>query len=120
VSVEELKRIYIKPLVVCLLIIQIAFLAFTLFSATATSAHLHGSIANLRNASQSNIARLDQNEAREIRLALEGLASNQNSNTIITLLFSVVSIALMVIIIMPLRSMRAPQKLKRDRPCVEF
>jgi hypothetical protein len=118
--VEELKRIYMKPLVLFLLIIQCAFLVFALFSTFKTNSDLHGAISNLRNASQSNIARLDQNEAREIRLTLEGLAASQKSNAIITLLFSLMNILLMLILVMPLRFMRSPQKLERDRPCVEF
>ena len=119
-SVEALKQIYLKPLVAFLLIVQCAFLVFTWSSTLKTNGDLRGAISSLRNASQSNIARLDQNEAREIRLTLESLASNQKSNTTGTLLFSLVSIVLMVIIITPLRFMRSPEKLERDRPCVEF
>jgi hypothetical protein len=110
---------YTKPLLVLLLVIQCAFLVFTLVSASEANGHLHGAIANLRNASQSNIARLDQNEARETRSTLERLANNQKFNTTITLLVSFLSTVLMLIVIMPW-FMRTSRTAQRERPCVEF
>lgn len=110
---------FTKPLLVLLLVIQCAFLVFTLFSASESSGHLRGAISNLRNASQSNIARLDQNEARETRLTLERLADKQKFSTTITLLFSLLSTGLMLIVIVPWFA-RTPQRSGRERPCVEF
>jgi hypothetical protein len=105
---------YTKALLIFLLVIQCGFLGFTLFSAPEANGHLHGAISNLRNAAQSNIARLDQNEAREIRAILEGLASNQKFNTTITLLFSFVSVVLTAILVMPPRYLRTTREPEPD------
>src|SRR3954471_17298131 len=110
---------YTKPLLVLLLVIQCVFLVFTLVSATEANGHLRGAISDLRNASQSNIARLDQNEARETRRTLERLADNQKFNTTITLLFSFLSTVLMLIVVVPW-FMRTSEKSQRERPCIEF
>jgi len=56
---------------------------------------LHAAISSLRTPSQSNIARIDQNDARELRAVLEGLINSNKSMMTTTVLFSIVSIVLM-------------------------
>ncbi len=109
------KAIYLKPLLILLLVIQCGFLVFTLFAAPDANGYLNGAISNLRNASQSNIARLDQNEARATTLILERLATSQKSNTLITLLFNFVNIGLMAVLAMPPPFLRAPETTERIR-----
>ena len=92
---EMLKQILMKPLVVLVLIIQCAFLIFTLVSAPKANGQLHAAISTLRTPSQSNIARIDQNDARELRSVLQELINNNKSMMTITVLFSIVSIVLM-------------------------
>jgi hypothetical protein len=98
---ETLKQILMKPLLVLLLIIQCAFLAFTLVSAPKENGRLHAALSSLRTPSQSNIAPINQNEARELRLVLEELISNHKSFMMVSVFFSFVSIALMVMTIQP-------------------
>ena len=92
---EMLKQILMKPLVVLVLIIQCAFLIFTLVSAPKANGQLHAAISTLRTPSQSNIARIDQNDARELRSVLQELINNNKSMMTITVLVSIVSIVLM-------------------------
>jgi hypothetical protein len=98
---EMLKQILMKPLVVLLLIIQCAFLVFTLVSAPKANGQLHAAISSLRTPSQSNIARIDQNDARELRGVLQELINNNKSMMTITVLFSIVSIVLMAAMFLP-------------------
>ena len=112
---EILKQVVTKPLVVLLLIIQCAFLMFTLFSAPETNGHLQAAIASLRTPSQSNLGRIDQNDARELRGVLQGLVNNNKSKTTITVLFSIVSIVLMAAaIFLPLALNRAAATVGSD------
>jgi hypothetical protein len=92
---EVLKQILMKPLVVLVLIIQCVFLMVTLFSAPKANGQLHAAISTLRTPSQSNIARIDQNDARELRAVLEQLNDNNKSMMTTSVLFSTVSIVLM-------------------------
>jgi hypothetical protein len=92
---EVLKQILMKPLVVLVLIVQCAFLVFTLVSVPKANGQLHAAISSLRTPSQSNIARIDQNDARELRGVLEGLINSNKSMMTTTVLFSIVSIVLM-------------------------
>ena len=92
---EVLKQILTKPLVVLVLIIQCVFLVVTLFSAPKANGQLHAAISTLRTPSQSNIARIDQNDARELRAVLEQLNDNNKSMMTTSVLFSTVSIVLM-------------------------
>jgi hypothetical protein len=98
---ELLKRILTKPLVVLVLIIQCAFLVFTLVAAPKANGQLNAAISSLRTPSQSNIARIDQNDARELRGALQELINNNKSMMTITMLFSIVSIVLMAAMFLP-------------------
>ena len=84
-----------KPLVVLVLIIQCVFLAVTLFSAPKANGQLNAAISTLRTPSQSNIARIDQNDARELRAVLQQLNDSNKSMTMTAVLFSTVSIVLM-------------------------
>jgi hypothetical protein len=107
---EMLKQILMKPLVVLVLIIQCAFLVFTLVSAPKANGQLHAAISSLRTPSQSNIARIDQNDARELRGVLQELINNNKSMMTITVLFSIVSIVLMAAMFLPfLEFKRAPE-----------
>ena len=92
---EILKQILTKPLVVLVLIIQCAFLVVTVSSAPKANGQLHAAISTLRTPSQSNIARIDQNDARELRAVLQQLNDNNRSMMTTSVLFSIVSIVLM-------------------------
>jgi hypothetical protein len=92
---EMLKQILTKPLVVLVLIIQCVFLVVTLLSAPKANGQLHAAISTLRTPSQSNLARIDQNDARELRAVLEQLNDNNKSMITTSVLFSIVSIVLM-------------------------
>ena len=92
---EMLKQILTKPLVVLVLVMQCVFLVFTLVSAPKTNVQLQAAISTLRTPSQSNLARIDQNDARELRAVLEGLINSNKSMMTTTVLFSIVSIVLM-------------------------
>jgi hypothetical protein len=111
---EMLKQILTKPLLVLLLIIQCAFLVFTLFSAPEANGHLHAAIASLRTPSQSNIAHVDQNEARELRVVLQGLINNNKFMMTVTVLFSIVSIVLIAAMFLPLAFKRAAETVGAD------
>ena len=112
---EILKQILTKPLVVLVLIIQCAFLVFTLFSAPEANGHLRAAIDTLRTPSQSNIAHVDQNEARELRGVLQGLINNNKHMTMVTVLFSIVSIVLMAAaLVLPLAFKRSAATVGAD------
>jgi hypothetical protein len=112
---EMLKQMLMKPLVVLVLVIQCAFLVFTLFSAPETNGHLHAAISSLRTPSQSNLARIDQNDARELRGVLQGLINNNKFMTTVSVLFSIVSIVLLAAtIFLPLAFSRAAQTVGPD------
>jgi hypothetical protein len=111
---EMLKQILTKPLLVLVLIIQFAFLVFTLVSAPEANGHLHAAIASLRTPSQSNLARIDQNDARELRGVLQGLINNNKSKTTITVLFSIVSIVLIAAMFLPVAFNRAAATVSAD------
>jgi hypothetical protein len=107
---EILKQVVTKPLVVLLLMIQCAFLMFTLVSAPKANVQLHAAISTLRTPSQSNLARIEQNDARELRAVLQGLINNNKSMMTITVLFSIVSIVLMAAMFLPFMEFRrAPE-----------
>jgi hypothetical protein len=112
---EMLKQILMKPLVVLVLIIQCAFLVFTLVSAPKANGQLHAAISSLRTPSQSNIARIDQNDARELRGVLQELIDDNKSMMTVTVLFSIVTIVLMVAaIFLPLAFNRAAATVGAD------
>jgi len=98
---EMLKQILMKPLVVLVLIVQCTFLVFTLVSAPKANGRLRAAISTLHTASQSNIAHVDQNDARELRSVLQALNDNNKSVMTITVLFSIVSIFLMAAMFLP-------------------
>jgi hypothetical protein len=107
---EILKQVLMKPLVVLLLIIQCVFLVFTLVSAPKANGQLHAAISSLRTPSQSNLARIDQNDARELRGVLQELINSNKSMMMISVLFSIVSIVLMAAMFLPfLEFKRAPE-----------
>lgn len=107
---EVLKHILTRPLLVLLVLIQCAFLVFTLVSAPKANGHLHTAISSLRTPSQSNIARIDQNDARELKGVLEGLIQNNKFVTIVTVLFSFISLVLIAaMMFLPLAFKRAPE-----------
>lgn len=107
---EKLRQILTKPLLVLLLIIQCAFLVFVLISAPKANGELHTAISNLRTPSQSNIAPINQNDAKELRVALEQHINNNKFMTMVSVLFSVVSIIVMgTMIILPLEFKRAAE-----------
>jgi hypothetical protein len=112
---EMLKQILTKPLVVLVLIVQCAFLMFTLVSAPKANGQLHAAISSLRTPSQSNIAHIDQNDARELRGVLQELINNNKSMMTVTVLFSIVSIVLMAAaLFLPLAFNRAAQTVGAD------
>ena len=112
---EMLKQILTKPLLVLLLLIQCAFLVFTLVSAPEANGHLRAAISSLRTPSQSNIAHIDQNQARDLRVVLEGLISNHKFMTMVTVLFSIITIVLMAaVIFLPLALNRAAETVGAD------
>lgn len=112
---EMLKQILTKPFVVLVLIIQCAFLMFTLFSAPEANGHLRAAIDTLRTPSQSNLGRIDQNDARELRGVLQGLINNNKHMTMVTVLFSIVTIVLMAAaIFLPLAFNRAAATVGTD------
>lgn len=98
---ELLKQILTKPLLVLLLLIQCAFLIFLLTSVPKENQQLRAALAGLRTPSQSNIAPINQNEARELRLVLEQRIDSQKSFTTISVLFSFASIALAATMFLP-------------------
>jgi hypothetical protein len=98
---EMLKQILMKPLVVLVLIVQCAFLVFTLVSAPKANGRLHAAISSLRTPSQSNVARIDQSDARDLRAVLQELSDNNKSMMMTTVLFSIVSIVLMAAMFLP-------------------
>jgi TRAP-type mannitol/chloroaromatic compound transport system permease large subunit len=112
---EMLKQILMKPLVVLVLIIQCVFLVVTLFSAPKANGQLNAAISTLRTPSQSNLARIDQNDARELRAVLQQLNNNNKSMVTTSLLFSIVSIVLMAAaIFLPLALNRAAATVGAD------
>jgi hypothetical protein len=105
---EMLKHILTKPFVVLVLLIQCAFLMFTLVSAPEANGHLRAAIDTLRTPSQSNLGRIDQNDARELRGVLQGLINSNKHMTMVTVLFSIASIVLMAAaLVLPLAFNRA-------------
>jgi hypothetical protein len=99
-----------RPVLVLLVLIQCAFLVFILVSAPKANGQLHTAISTLRTPSQSNIARIDQNDARELRGVLEGLIQNNKFVTIVTVLFSFISLVLIAaMMFLPLAFKRAPE-----------
>jgi hypothetical protein len=111
---EKLLRILTKPLLVLLLIIQCAFLVFILNSVPKENGQLRTALSSLRTPSQSNIAPINQNEARELRLVLEELINSHKSFTTVSVLFSFVSIALMVTMVLPFGFKRASETSEFD------
>jgi hypothetical protein len=112
---EMLKQILMKPLVVLVLIIQCAFLVFTLVSAPKANGQLHAAISSLRTPSQSNLARIDQNDARELRGVLQELINDNKSMMTVSLLFSIVTIVLMAAaILLPLAFSRTAATVGAD------
>ena len=108
---EVLKQILMKPLLVVLLLIQCAFLVFILVSGPKENGQLRTALSSLRTPSQSNIAPINQNEARELRVVLEQFIGNRKTFTIVSVLYCFVSIALMVTMILPFgfkRTMETP------------
>jgi hypothetical protein len=113
--VEVLKQILTRPLLVLLVVIQCAFLAFTLVSTPKANGQLHAAISTLRTPSQSNIARIDQNDARELRGVLQELINNNKSVMTVSVLFSIVSIVLMAsAIFLPLTFRRTAETVGAD------
>jgi hypothetical protein len=113
--VEKLRQILTKPLLVLLLLIQCAFLVFVLASAPKANGELHTAISNLRTPSQSNIAPINQNDARELRVALEQHINNNKFMTMVSVLFSIVTIVLMAAaIFLPLAFNRAAETVGAD------
>jgi hypothetical protein len=100
-GVEMSKQMLAKPLVVLVLILQCAFLVYTLASAPKENGQLHAALSSLRTPSQSNIAPINQNDARELRVVLEQLISNRKSFMMASVIFSFVSIASMVTMFVP-------------------
>lgn len=99
---EMLKQILMKPLLALLLIIQCAFLIFILTSVPKQNGQLRSALANLRTPSQSNIAPINQAEARELRLLLEQQIDSHRSFQTVCVLFGFLSIALAITLILPL------------------
>jgi len=102
-----LKQILTKPLLAFALFIQCVFLVFTLVSAPEANGKMQVAISSLRTPSQTNIAPINQTDARELRLVLERLISNHKFLTMVSVLFSFLSIALMATVILPFGSRRS-------------
>ena len=103
-----------KPVLVVLLIIQCAFLLFILTSVPKENGRLRTALSSLRTPSQSNIAPINQNDARELRLILEQQISNRKSFTIACAVFSFVSVALMVTMLLPFGVKRSEEVTEVD------
>lgn len=98
---EMLKQVLMKPLFVITMVIQCAFIVFVLAAVPKENEQLRSALSSLRTPSQSNIAPITQNDARELRVALEQLITSHKSFTTVTAIFGFVSIALIVTMMLP-------------------
>jgi len=98
---EILKQFLMKPLIAVTLVLQCVFVVFIFMSAPKENGQLRAALSSLRTPSQSNIAPITQNEARELRGTLEQLIVSHKSFTTVSAIFGFVSIALMVTMMLP-------------------
>ena len=90
-----------KPLLVLLLLLQCAFVVFVLMSVPKENGHLRTALSSLRTPSQSNIAPITQDEARQLRVGLEELITSHKSFTTVSAIFGFVSVALIITMMIP-------------------
>jgi len=111
---ESFKQILMKPMVLVLLVVQCAFLIYILTSVPKENGQLRKALSSLRTPSQSNMAPIDQNQARELRLVLEQSINDHKSFTTVSMLFSFVSIVLVVAMILPFGFKRSAETVQLE------